>query len=52
MITEKRKLSFVVFSLILFSSFFPHEVSIGVSYHEAMVPGIRQVTGSMPHAPI
>ena len=25
---------------------------MGVSYHEAMVPGIRQVTGSRPHAPI
>ena len=29
-----------------------YEVSIGVSYHEAMIPGIRQVTGSRPHAPI
>ena len=25
---------------------------MGVSYHEAMIPGIRQVTGSRPHAPI
>ncbi len=29
-----------------------HEVSFGVSYHEGMVPGIRQVFGSRPHAPI
>ena len=57
MIPEKRKLFFFFFfsSLILFLPFFPvfpHQVSIGVSYHEAMVPGIRQVTGSRPHAPI
>jgi len=26
--------------------------SMGLSYHEAMVPGIRQVAGSRPRAPI